>query len=160
MTFAQRFAGHKRMRTPAAAMDHALARPLLAMPLHPQDHHDETRRWLDSSWRDRPDEAATPRRAKDPDAIWNDPGIRLLRGGAEAVILHDPVLPADPSAHGTSWACLPSPAGKWPCPDGLLAEVDTSGRSTADWARVGMHRYRRIGEQRRKARVRSSDRGT
>ena len=53
-------------------------------------HHDEARRWLDR-FRDR-------RPSTDRNAFWGELEIRLLRAGAEGVILYDPIFPADPFA--------------------------------------------------------------
>jgi hypothetical protein len=62
----------------------------LAMAHHRLGHHDEARRWLDR-FRDRgPD--------LDPSAFWHELEIRLLRAEAEAVVLWDPIFPADPFA--------------------------------------------------------------
>ena len=36
----------------------------------------------------------------DPNQFWGELEIRLLRSEAEAVILFDPIFPADPFAHG------------------------------------------------------------
>ena len=60
----------------------------LAMAHHRLGHRDEARRWLDR-FRDRQPE---------PDAIWDELEIRLLRSEAEAVILYDQIFPADPFA--------------------------------------------------------------
>jgi tetratricopeptide (TPR) repeat protein len=62
----------------------------LAMAHHRLGHHDEARRWLDR-FHDR-----SP--SLNPDAISSDLAIRLLRAEAEAVVLWDPVFPADPFA--------------------------------------------------------------
>jgi tetratricopeptide (TPR) repeat protein len=62
----------------------------LAMAHHRLGHHGEARRWLDR-FRDR-----RPRLA--PDAFWGELEIRLLRAEAEAVVLWDPIFPADPFA--------------------------------------------------------------
>jgi tetratricopeptide (TPR) repeat protein len=62
----------------------------LAMARHRLGHRDESRRWLDRL-RDRQPSA-------DPAQFWNELEIRLMRGEAEAVILYDPVFPADPFA--------------------------------------------------------------
>ena len=66
----------------------------LAMALHRLEHRDEARRWLD---RLRNHESST-----DPDKFWNELEIRMLRREAEAVVLYDPIFPADPFAPGES----------------------------------------------------------
>jgi hypothetical protein len=96
--FEESLVGQKRTMTPAEAHDDALARPLLAMAHHRLGHNDEARHWLDRFRRDRLDDANTSRRTNDPDFFWEDLEIRLLRSEAEAVILYDPVFPADPFA--------------------------------------------------------------
>jgi tetratricopeptide (TPR) repeat protein len=58
-----------------------------ALAHHRLGHHDEARRWLDR-FRDR-----RPRLA--PNAFWGELEIRLLRAEAEAVVLWDPIFPAD-----------------------------------------------------------------
>jgi hypothetical protein len=63
----------------------------LAMAHHRLGHHDEARRWLDR-FRDR-------RPNLDPSAFWGELEIRLLRAEAEAVVLWDPIFPADPFAY-------------------------------------------------------------
>ena len=60
----------------------------LAMAHHRLGHHDEARRWLDRFRDRRPD--------LDPNAFWGELEIRLLRAEAEAVVLWDPIFPADP----------------------------------------------------------------
>jgi hypothetical protein len=35
----------------------------------------------------------------EPDKFWDELEIRILRSEAEALILYDPVFPADPFAH-------------------------------------------------------------
>jgi hypothetical protein len=62
----------------------------LAMAHHRLGHHDQARRWLDRF----------PVRGPDPDpsAFWGELEIRLLRAEAEAVVLSDPIFPADPFA--------------------------------------------------------------
>ena len=62
----------------------------LAMAHHRLGHHDEARRWLDR-FRDRSPNL-------DPSAFWDELEIRLLRAEAEAVVLWDPIFPADPFA--------------------------------------------------------------
>ncbi len=61
----------------------------LAMANHRLGHHDEARRWLE-----RFRATAVPGR----DAFWGGLEVRLLRHEAEAVILWDPIFPADPFA--------------------------------------------------------------
>lgn len=63
----------------------------LAMAHHRLGHRDEARRWLDR-FRNRQPSA-------DPDQFWTELEIRLLRSEAEALVLYDPVFPADPFAH-------------------------------------------------------------
>jgi tetratricopeptide (TPR) repeat protein len=62
----------------------------LAMAHHRLGHHDEARRWLDR-FRNRSPNLA-------PSAFWLELEIRLLRAEAEAVVLWDPIFPADPFA--------------------------------------------------------------
>jgi len=62
----------------------------LAMAHHRLGHHDEARRWLDR-FRDRRPSLAS-------NAFWGELEIRLLRAEAEAVVLGDPIFPADPFA--------------------------------------------------------------
>ncbi len=62
----------------------------LAMAHHRLGHREDACRWLDRI-RDR-------QRGTDPDQYWEELGIQLLRSEAEAVILYDPVFPADPFA--------------------------------------------------------------
>jgi hypothetical protein len=50
------------------------------------------RSWLDRVRAYRPSER--------PQDFWNELEIRLLRSEAEAVILYDPIVPADPFAPG------------------------------------------------------------
>jgi len=63
----------------------------LAMSHHRLGQRAEARRWLDRLRNRHP--------SADPDQFWNELEIRLLRSEAEAVILYDPVFPADPFAH-------------------------------------------------------------
>jgi WD40 repeat protein len=63
----------------------------LAMAHHRLGHRDEARRWLDRLRDRRPDPA--------PGAFWGELQIRLLRAEAEAVVLWDPIFPADPFAY-------------------------------------------------------------
>jgi hypothetical protein len=53
-------------------------------------HHDESRLWLDRFRNYQP--------SADPNQFWEELEIRLLRNEAEAVVLYDPVFPADPFA--------------------------------------------------------------
>jgi tetratricopeptide (TPR) repeat protein len=62
----------------------------LAMAHHRLGHRDEARRWLDRLREHRPNE--------EPVQFWDELEIRVLRSEAEAVVLHDPVFPADPFA--------------------------------------------------------------
>ena len=64
--------------------------PFLAMAHHRLGHRDEARRWLDRLRNRQP--------STDPDQFWKELEIRLLHSEAEAVILYDPVFPADPFA--------------------------------------------------------------
>jgi tetratricopeptide (TPR) repeat protein len=63
----------------------------LAMAHHRLGHRDEARRWLDRLRNRQP--------SADPAQFWNELEIRLLRSEAEAVILYDPIFPADPFVH-------------------------------------------------------------
>jgi tetratricopeptide (TPR) repeat protein len=63
----------------------------LAMAHHRLGHRAEARRWLDRLREYRPSE--------DPARLWDELEARVLRSEAEAVILNDRVLPADPFAH-------------------------------------------------------------
>jgi WD40 repeat protein/serine/threonine protein kinase len=63
----------------------------LAMAHHRLGHHDEARRWLDRFQNYQP--------SPDVSQFWTELEIRLLRSEAEAVVLYDPVFPADPFAH-------------------------------------------------------------
>jgi tetratricopeptide (TPR) repeat protein len=63
----------------------------LTLAHHRLGHHDEARRWL-GRFRDR-----RPRLG--PNEFWYELEIRLLRAEAEAVVLWDPVFPADPFAN-------------------------------------------------------------
>jgi WD40 repeat protein/tetratricopeptide (TPR) repeat protein len=65
--------------------------PFLAMAHQRLGHRNEARRWLDRLRRHQPSEA--------PNRFWDELEIRLLRSEAEAVVLYDPVFPADPFAH-------------------------------------------------------------
>jgi hypothetical protein len=67
------------------------ASAFLALAHHRLGHHEEARRWLNKTG----DRKANP----DPNAVWEELEISLLRSEAEAVILYDPVFPADPFAH-------------------------------------------------------------
>ncbi|MFI5455093.1 MAG: tetratricopeptide repeat protein [Isosphaerales bacterium] len=63
----------------------------LAMVHHRLGHRDEARRWLERLRNHQP--------SADPTQFWTELEIHLLRSEAEAVILYDPVFPADPFAH-------------------------------------------------------------
>ena len=65
--------------------------PFLAMAHQRLGHGIEARRWL-GKLRDRQPSAVAEK-------FWYELALRLLRREAEAVILHDPVFPADPFAH-------------------------------------------------------------
>ena len=62
----------------------------LAMAHHRLGHRDEARHWLDRLQGYQPDSDR---------GFWTELEIRLLRSEAEAVILYDPIFPADPFAH-------------------------------------------------------------
>jgi WD40 repeat protein/tetratricopeptide (TPR) repeat protein len=62
----------------------------LAMAHHTLGHREQARRWLDR-FRDYQDSG-------DPESLWGELVIRLLRCEAEAVVLWDPIFPADPFA--------------------------------------------------------------
>jgi Flp pilus assembly protein TadD len=64
--------------------------PVLAMTHHHLGHRDEARRWLNRLRNHQPSD--------DPNKFWDELEIRLLRSEAEAVILYDPVFPANPFA--------------------------------------------------------------
>jgi WD40 repeat protein/tetratricopeptide (TPR) repeat protein len=63
----------------------------LAMAHHRAGHTAEARNWLDRFRDQWPITSLTP--------SWEEIAIRLLRSEAEALILYDPVFPADPFAH-------------------------------------------------------------
>jgi eukaryotic-like serine/threonine-protein kinase len=63
----------------------------LAMAHHRLGHRDEARLWLDR--------LRTREQSTDPVQFWNELEIGLLRSEAEALILYDPMFPADPFAH-------------------------------------------------------------
>jgi hypothetical protein len=63
----------------------------MAMAHHGLGHRDEARRWLDRLRNHQP--------STDLNQYWEELEIRLLRSEAEAVILYDPLFPADPFAH-------------------------------------------------------------
>ncbi len=65
--------------------------PLLAMAHHRLGHRDQARQWLA---RLRESEYST-----DPSQFWNVLSWRLVNREAEAVVLYDPIFPADPFAH-------------------------------------------------------------
>src|SRR5262249_43360858 len=71
-------------------IDEPLEWPFLAMAHHQLGHRDEARRWIDKLRYYHP--------RSDPDNFWGDLQIRQLQSEAEAVILYDPVFPADPFA--------------------------------------------------------------
>jgi hypothetical protein len=60
------------------------------MAHHRLGHRDEARRWLDRFRHHQP--------SADVIQFWSEVEIRLLRSEAEAVVLYDPVFPADPFA--------------------------------------------------------------
>jgi tetratricopeptide (TPR) repeat protein len=62
----------------------------LAMTHHRLGNREEDQRWLDRSRDYQP--------TGSPDQFSNELGIRLLRSEAEALVLYDPVFPADPFA--------------------------------------------------------------
>ncbi|MFI5454874.1 MAG: protein kinase [Isosphaerales bacterium] len=62
----------------------------LAMSHHRLGHRDAARRWLDRLRNRQP--------STDPNQFWDELEIRLLRSEAEAVILYDPIFPANPFA--------------------------------------------------------------
>jgi tetratricopeptide (TPR) repeat protein len=64
---------------------------LLAMAHHRLGHRDLARRWLERMGDYQPSES--------PSRFTRELEIRLLRSEAEAVVLFDPVFPADPFAH-------------------------------------------------------------
>jgi tetratricopeptide (TPR) repeat protein len=64
--------------------------PFLALAHHRRGHRAEARRWLDRLREHQP--------STDPAQFWQELEVRLLRSEAEAVILYDPVCPADPFA--------------------------------------------------------------
>ncbi len=65
--------------------------PFLAMAHHRLGHRDEARS-RHGRLRDR-------KPSTDPNELWEELEIRLLRSEAEAVILYAPIFPADPFAH-------------------------------------------------------------
>jgi hypothetical protein len=62
----------------------------LTLAHHRLRHREESHRWLNRLRDYRPSES--------PDRFWQEMVIRLLRSEAEAVILYDPIFPADPFA--------------------------------------------------------------
>ena len=62
-----------------------------AMAYQRLGHREEPLRWLNKLHDRQP--------STEPSQFWTELEIRLLRSEAEAVILHDPVFPADPFAH-------------------------------------------------------------
>jgi tetratricopeptide (TPR) repeat protein len=65
--------------------------PFLAMAHHRLGHRDQAHRYLESL------RSHQPRTV--PNWFWIEVRIRLLRSEAEALILYDPIFPADPFAH-------------------------------------------------------------
>jgi Tfp pilus assembly protein PilF len=63
----------------------------LAMAHHRLGHRAEARRWLDRLREYQP--------STDPNRFWDELEIRMLRSEAEAVVLYDPIFPADAFAH-------------------------------------------------------------
>jgi tetratricopeptide (TPR) repeat protein len=63
----------------------------LAMSHHRFGHHDQAHRYLESLRSRQPSTEAGQ--------LWTELEIRLLRNEAEAIILYDPIFPADPFAH-------------------------------------------------------------
>jgi tetratricopeptide (TPR) repeat protein len=61
--------------------------PILAMAHHRLGHREEARRWLDRF-----------REYEPSHEVWVELQLRLLRREAEAVVLYDPIFPADPFA--------------------------------------------------------------
>jgi WD40 repeat protein/tetratricopeptide (TPR) repeat protein len=84
----QRFEESARNRN---GSDAPLDWALLAMAHYRLGHRDEARRWLDR--------LRTRQPSTDPDQFWDELEFRLLRSEAEALILYDPIFPADPFAH-------------------------------------------------------------
>jgi tetratricopeptide (TPR) repeat protein len=62
----------------------------LAMAHHRLGHHAQAHHWLERFGRDRA--------SHDADAFWDEWEIQFLRDEAEALILYDPIFPADPFA--------------------------------------------------------------
>ncbi len=54
-------------------------------------HREEAGRWLNR--------LGDRKRNPNPEAFWDELEIRLLQTEAEAVMLYDPIFPADPFAH-------------------------------------------------------------
>ena len=54
-------------------------------------HGEEARRWRDRLRDRKPN--------PDPKAFWDELEIRLVQTEAEAVMLYDPIFPADPFTH-------------------------------------------------------------
>jgi hypothetical protein len=71
----------------------------LAMAHHRLGHHDEARRWLDRGG-ERSERVRFPVRGSGfaSHEFWVKLEIRLLRAEAEALVLWDPIFPADPFA--------------------------------------------------------------
>ena len=64
--------------------------PFLAMAHDRLGHIAQAPRWLDRLRNRQP--------STNPDRFWDELEIRLLRSEAEALIIYDPVFPADPFA--------------------------------------------------------------
>jgi hypothetical protein len=60
------------------------------MAHHRLGHRDEARRWLERLRNRQPNAG--------PNQFWDELEIRMLRSEAEALVLYDPVFPADPFA--------------------------------------------------------------
>ena len=73
------------------ATDEIVHWPFLAMAHHRLGHRDDARRWLNRLRYRLPSD--------DPNRFWEELELGLLRSEAEAVILYDPIFPADPFAH-------------------------------------------------------------
>jgi hypothetical protein len=63
----------------------------LSMAHHRLGHRDDARRWLDRLRSRKP--------GTDRNQFWNELAISFLQSEAEALVLYDPVFPADPFAH-------------------------------------------------------------
>jgi tetratricopeptide (TPR) repeat protein len=69
-------------------MDEPADWPFLAMAHYRLRHREEALRWLNRF--------RSYKSSDDPNQFWNELEIRLLRSEAEAVVLYDPMFPADP----------------------------------------------------------------